>query len=267
MSYGTFKAALFATLRQLAEIVAPPPPVCTLCHRRTHLHPDWPCARCQKAIVWATRPWCQTCGRPLISAVGLCADCRRHPHWFACGRAVGPHEGLLRQAVHDLKYSGQRALARPLGTLLAALVMAEPGLQVADVVVPVPLAAERLARRGFNQAALLAEEMARKLRLPLLPAACERIRDTAAQSRLSGADRRRNLAGAFVAAEPARVRGRTVLVVDDVMATGGTLDAVATALLRAGATSVVAVYVTLSVPDGDLLPRPAGEEVAGWLRN
>ncbi|MCC7417474.1 MAG: ComF family protein [Acidobacteria bacterium] len=150
-------------------------------------------------------------------------------------RAVGEYEGALRAVVHALKYGGRRSLARPLAALMRRRGAAV--LEGADAVVPVPLHRARQRARGFNQAA----ELARLMGPPVRPA-LRRPRATAVQSGLPAAQRHRNVAGAFHATRAAEaLRGRCVVLVDDVSTTGATLDACARALKLAGVSEVRAL--------------------------
>ena len=183
---------------------------------------------------------CPVCGAP-------CGPGRRDPLCGACWAGIPRIEppccdacGLplwrpLREALHALKFGGRRALARPLADLL--LEQCGAGLP-ADVtaVVPVPLARDRERARGFNQAGLIAERLARRLGLPLERRWLARVRATAPQSELAAEERRTNVRGAFRAAPD--VRGRHVLLVDDVLTTGATLAECARAVAAAGAARV-----------------------------
>jgi ComF family protein len=156
-----------------------------------------------------------------------------------------PFSGPVRAALHDLKYAGERRLAEPLGTAMAqrwALVGTGT-----ELVVPVPVHAERERRRGYDQAALIAAVVARRLGLPLA-LALERGRATVAQFDLDRDERAANVAGAFRprSSDPLAARavvGQWILLVDDVVTTGATLAACAAALEEAGARAVSAVAV------------------------
>ena len=178
------------------------------------------------------------CGLPLPPALALCGRCRRGRQPFAAGMTLGPYEGGLRTVIHELKYRGKRRVA---GRLAEAL-LAEPGaaelLRGADVVVPVPLHPRRRRERGFNQAEVLAEELARRVDRPCAPGAIVRRKDTAPQAGLSAAARRRNVRDAFAVRRRAQVAGRVVALVDDVLTTGATAGTCARALLLAGAKEV-----------------------------
>ena len=155
-----------------------------------------------------------------------------------------PFAGAVRTALHQLKYAGERRLARPLGEAVARR-WARVGVG-ATVVVPVPVHAARERDRGYDQAALIADVAAAALGLPCLRA-LERARATAAQFELGRDERSANVAGAFrvrdMGAGRAAVRGQWVLLIDDVVTTGSTLAACATALEDAGAYAVSAIAV------------------------
>jgi ComF family protein len=158
---------------------------------------------------------------------------------FAGVRSVYLFQGPVREAVHALKYNHLSALARPMAAPMAACLEAE-ALPV-DIVVPVPLFGRRQRVRGYNQSALMAREVARLRGLPLAESGLKRRRDTPPQARSVDAEaRRRNVDGAF-AGDGRWVKGRRVLLIDDVTTTGATLDACARALGQAGADSVWAL--------------------------
>jgi ComF family protein len=198
------------------------------------------CGGCWRAIPRIAPPWCERCGAPQGVAPAppvpvTCGPCRAEPPGWDWARAGAEYQGVVRDAIHALKFEGRRALARP----LAALVLEQAGGQgdpAGAVLVPVPLGHARERERGFNQAALVAERLAAGLRLPVRPGWLARVRATAPQSDLGAAERRANVRGAFAAA-PA-VAGRSVIVVDDVLTTGATAAECTRALRAAGAARV-----------------------------
>ncbi len=182
---------------------------------------------------------CSRCLAPFSNAHpldedGVCALCRADADGPDVVFAYGVFEEPLRELVHLFKYAGVTALARPLGRLLR---LAVPRDRRFDLIVPTPLHWRRRWTRGYNQAMLLARELAPALGLKPVNA-LRRTRATTAQAGLSRTARRANVAGAFLVRDASRIRGRRVLLVDDVMTTGATLRACAAALKRAGARSV-----------------------------
>jgi ComF family protein len=153
-------------------------------------------------------------------------------------RGVCAYEGAARKAVHMLKFRSGRYLAPVLGELMRYSLRRHP--MRADLIVPVPLAPRRLRERGYNQASLLGEQVAATVRAPVTDSLLTR-EDRPSQRTLNAAERRRNLEGAIGCTEPAAVDGRKVLLVDDVLTTGSTLNACAETLVHAGATRVTAL--------------------------
>jgi len=215
------------------------PPHCVACGNMG----AWLCAQCAEAIPLLKPPMCQRCGRPLARP-GLCPTCRSRPSHLTGIRSVAPHSPPLLEAVHALKYEGLRALAESLGEVLAQHWRRAP-LPV-DVIVPVPLHDRRRRQRGYNQSALLARELGRRVELPLQERSLTRERNTRAQVGLSPGERWANVRGAFQCCS-SDVRGARVLLFDDVMTTGATLEACASPLLEAGAAGVWAFTLTRAI--------------------
>ena len=154
-------------------------------------------------------------------------------------RAAFVYGGAVARAIARMKYESRPDLARPLGDLLWRALEPDAASLREAVVVPVPLHPTRLTERGFNQSALLARRVAKYLRARFEPRALARTRETQQQAALDRAARARNVAGAFEArGAEAKIRGRVVLLVDDVLTTGATLDACKQALADAGAARV-----------------------------
>lgn len=197
----------------------------------------WLCQACLDQVPRVEPSCCSICGGQAGSD-GLCSRCRTEPLHIERIRSVLYFEGVLREAVHHLKYRGCVELAQPLGQLMAEYLKEHPML--CDVVVPVPLHVTRLRERGYNQAALLAYAMARHNGLVVDERALVRERATASQVTLNAEERKLNVKDAFRCPD-AGVVGKKVLLVDDVCTTGATLEACATALYEAGAQSVQAL--------------------------
>ncbi len=219
------------------------PDDCRLCERElTRITAVPVCGPCLEGI--ASRratAGCLHCGHPFEDAekaLDRCGACRVDPPSFDRARSFGTYEGDLRRLIHLMKYDGMRPLAKRLGRLMAATA---DDFEALDYLVPVPLYRRRRWSRGFNQAGLLAAAMAEATDIPARGGLLRRTRATESQAGLSNQQRRSNVAGAFSAPRPGEVRGRRILLIDDVMTTGATLEACAKALKRAGARYVGAV--------------------------
>lgn len=206
--------------------------------------------------------FCVLCRTPFLNRApldeeGRCGLCRRGLRAFDAAYSWGAYEGRLRELIHLFKYGGVRPLGKLLGEWMALAMPRELGF---DRVVPTPLHWRRRLRRGFNQAELLAREVARRFgKRPenLL----RRVRATEVQAGLSHSARRANVAGAFRVRRGVSLEGQRVLLVDDVMTTGATATACAQALKRAGA-RYVAVLTLARADRRPLLAMPATREVA-----
>ena len=210
------------------------------------------CQECLNAMRPIRGGLCVICGERLFSpyavsgAAGepVCGMCRRLAPTFARAVAYGSYEGGLRELIHLLKYSGVRPAANVLGRMLAeAIAGLEADFGVGPViVVPVPLFRGKRRQREFNQAELIAKAALKfhsaDDRLHLGERVLNRKRDTPSQTGLTTHQRRENMRGAFIVAQPEAIRGREVLVVDDVVTTGATVSECARVLLRAGANKV-----------------------------
>lgn len=180
--------------------------------------------------------FCTLCRTPFLNRFpldeqGRCGLCRRGLRGFDAAYSFTAYEGRVRELIHLFKYGRVRSLAGLLGEWLA---QAMPREQSFDRVVPVPLHWRRRWERGFNQSALLARAVARRYGMRISPV-LRRVRATAVQAGLSNAGRRANVAGAFRVRRGVKLAGERILLVDDVMTTGATAAACATALKGAGA--------------------------------
>ncbi|MFQ3646644.1 MAG: ComF family protein [Anaerolineae bacterium] len=194
-------------------------------------------------------PCCERCGRVDTLWCDRCAaELARLPldivqrtlSPFAGLASTAPHHGVLRDAIHSLKYSGNPAIAAHLSARLTSLVSTLGWKPSACI--PVPIHRERQRKRRYNQSELLAQGLSMSLGIPTLTEALQRERDTQPQVGLTSTERMRNVADAFRCAT--RFHGETLLLIDDVCTTGATLAACAEALLLAGAGQLYAVTVT-----------------------
>lgn len=213
------------------------PPTCLACAAQLD-QPGRLCAACWGDIRFLGEPCCACCGHPfeLAGTAGLCAGCLARPPRFDRARAVAAYGGAMRQMILAFKH-GDRLDLTP--GLAALMVRADPeGLAQATLIAAVPLHRRRLLRRRYNQAAELARAVGRLSGLPARVDLLRRIRPTPSQGGLGRRARRRNMAAAFDLPRPARAEGQRVLLIDDVMTTGATVEACARSLKAAGAASV-----------------------------
>lgn len=225
------------------------PPCCLLCESAGTGGLDL-CEMCLAALP-CNRRACMRCAMPIAGVDGLnaqsvdlvCGRCLRRPPPQAHARAAFVYGFPLDRLLPRAKFHGDLSSTRLLAALMtSALSEAERP----QALVPIPLHASRLRERGYDQALELARPLARRLGLPLRDDLLRRTRATAAQSRLDAIQRRRNLRGAFAVRGGCELPGHVALV-DDVMTTGATVHAAASALLRAGVTRVD-VWVCARVP-------------------
>jgi ComF family protein len=200
------------------------------------------CDGCWKTVSLLERPCCPVCGKPFRSDVALlyspshrCGDCRAKSPRFNRAAAAGFYDGVLAEAIRLLKYGGQTRLA---GALADLMVPAALRLGEADAILPVPLHPWRLKERDYNQALLLCDAIAKRLRMRVVADGLDRDRETPPQTGLPPEARRRNVRGAFSVRRPSGISGRRLILVDDVLTTGATVNECARTLKRAGAVSV-----------------------------
>lgn len=213
------------------------PQRCVGCSRRAN---DVLCRGCSDSLPYIGRPFCGRCGAPAAFEVYGCSECRNRDFWFDGARAPLRYEGVGEELVHALKYRGYLPVVeKVMAPLMSGLL---DGSRF-DAVVPVPLHRARLAKRGFNQAELMARRVAERINAPLLDK-LKAVRRTRDQVELSAGERRTNVAGAYAARGP--IVGK-VLLVDDVFTTGSTVSECAGVLRKAGAGEVHALTLCRTV--------------------
>ena len=202
------------------------------------------CGACLAKLTPRCGPLCPLCGRFLEGPdeAHACARCLENPPSFSLHRSCGAYGGALKEVILLFKYRKCAPLGRPLARFADAALGPEPGLWAsAELLVPVPLHPSRRRERGFNQSKILARELARLKGLDVLDGCLAKVRNAPAQAGLRAAERERNVVGAYAVRRPVRLRGRTLILVDDVTTTGATLRECARVLKAAGAKEVRAV--------------------------
>ena len=195
------------------------------------------CEACQEKVEIISPPICEMCGGN-IQTQGLCFDCYQRPHTTKAIRSWAFFNGPLRNAIHKLKYGRDISLgivmARPIIDLFSTL-----SWEI-DIISPVPLGVARMNERGYNQSVLLARPLAMSTGIKFRPQALKRVRETTSQVGLAVKQRHENVHDAFRSSRR-EVEGKSVLVIDDVMTSGATLESCAAALFQSGVRSVYAL--------------------------
>lgn len=260
-------------MEMLAERIYPGELYCLCCGKAI----DWSrpyglCDSCMTNMKWATGRLCKKCGKLLSdnNPEDICYNCRAIAHSFNRGYTCTEYGEVGRAMVYALKYDEKPAIARSIGEIMADRMLSEFTKEELasryDLLVPVPVASQRLATRGYNQAALIAEFFADNTGLPFRGEVMRRCKETTAMKGLTPAERRRNLSGSFAlisgangsalshalaegfalspalaggsALDSTPVTGASCLIVDDIMTTGATADEIATVLYSGGAANV-----------------------------
>ncbi|MFC2021695.1 ComF family protein [Chloroflexota bacterium] len=193
------------------------------------------CSSCRSSLPRVMPPLCPKCGRPQPNGI-LCPSCVSWQAEIDGIRSPFRFDGIIRQAIHQLKYRNLRALAAPLAQLLNDYLITNP--VSGEVLVPVPLHRKRLRERGYNQSSLLARELGKFANLPVVDDCLIRQTPTPPQARTSTVEERQsNVVDAFTCCNQ-RLRDKQVLLIDDVSTSGATLNACAVAMKAAGVTAV-----------------------------
>ncbi len=201
------------------------------------------CAPCYGGLKRPGPHICRRCGVVLKAGGAHCCHCRgvkAKAYKCECIRSAFMFNAASRGLVHALKYGGADYLACEMGRLMAERFRLYPELSAAEIIMPVPLYPKRRRTRGYNQSALLAQGLARGTGLACDDVSLVRKRDTVSQTTLGRQGRLTNMTGAFLCKNPSAVKGKVVLLVDDVATTGATLEGSAAALKAAGAKKVFA---------------------------
>lgn len=214
------------------------PPLCPICQKKT-LSIDDLCPDCYQKIHFISKPYCSICGRPFyIKTFGenTCADCLKTKPTYHKARASFLYDDFSKKLILPFKHADK---IEHLPLLVNLLNQAGKELfPETDIVIPIPLHRLRLLKRRYNQAALLAQKLAHKHHKIYMPDNLIRIRATKSQGHLKSTERKKNIRKAFHVKYPAEIKGKNILLIDDVLTTGATVNECCRTLLKAGAKSV-----------------------------
>ncbi len=222
------------------------PRYCGACGGQVESHCGHICWQCRSQFALITGPACGRCGDPADGNVYhgyTCWWCKRENVHFDRARSALRYFGSLQRTLQQFKYNAYVWLAGDLSEYLEACVNVHYDARLIDAVVPIPLFVRKERQRTFNQSALLGRHLARSLGLPFYGNSVVRIRDTGSQVALNARQRRGNVRNAFRVICRERIDGRSILLVDDVMTTGATVNECSRALKEAGAVEVNVVTV------------------------
>lgn len=239
-------------IRKILDFVYPSGFSCLICTREI-FDDRFVCDECYKTLPHLSGNLCKRCSDTIVSG-DYCEHCKGKD--FFCSKILSPfvYDGFIKMSVHGLKFSGRKYLAEFLGTYMAKKFLSED--IKCDIVMPVPLCEERLRKRKYNQASLIAEKFCEITNLPLDITTLARAKNTPPQAKLTFKERRENIIGAFKVIDKLKVKGKTILLIDDVYTTGSTLNECAKALMKAGAKNVIAItagHTVLEKQDNEIV--------------
>jgi ComF family protein len=213
------------------------------------------CEDCFKTIELIERPCCIKCGKPLIptdffkqNREILCLDCKRKKYSFEFSRSTGVYDKVLKKCIHLFKYYGEKKLAKPLGKLMVdSLVKNDEFKKKIDLIIPIPLHRNDLKKRGFNQSVLLGKVVGDYFSIPVGESVLVKKKLTPFQVNLSKKEREKNILRVFSVEKPEEIKGKNILILDDVFTTGSTVEECAKELMKARAKNVFVLTLARTV--------------------
>jgi len=227
---------------------------------------DFLCGFCQQEIAFVEPPYCHCCGLPADISYDFptenfeCALCRKNSFSFDRARSLGPYDAALKELICHFKFRKQPGVMKDITPFMADYFSRQEESWDGFYVVPVPLFFRRMKDRTFDQSFLIAREVAKTLGLPLANGLLRRVRDTESQAQIkTKAERAKNIKGAFAVDRPDRVQGLNILLVDDVMTTGATVNEAAKMLKRSGAGEIHVFTLARALPLGNVIVNPQAQ--------
>lgn len=212
------------------------PPRCIICGNPPGENRNNPyCSECLSKINFIKPPLCPSCGLPYTKTGGknhTCGDCISKNPFFSIARSMGKYESILLETIHLFKYRGSILTGELMGTLMAEKKYDSLDIKDFSLIMPVPLHKKKLKERGFNQSLVLARQLSERFSIPLDFTTLRRKIDTKPQVNLGKAERATNVKGAFEVKDRETIRGKRILLVDDVYTTGSTVNECSRALMQ-----------------------------------
>ena len=227
-------------LRKILDIFYPR--CCPVCQKILKDQRRMICPECEKKLRPIGHPRCYKCGKP-IEEGEYCKDCQKHTHIFDQGRGIFVYDGIMRRSVTRYKYYGCREYGDFYAKAMYRYAWKNLNQWKPDLIVPVPIYKSKERLRGFNQAAYLAERLGCYTGIPVDTDLVQKVVKTKSQKKLNAMQRRKNLEKAFLVTK--NIRGKDVLVIDDVYTTGSTIDAMAGCLRKRGAKNIYFLTVCI----------------------
>lgn len=229
-------------LNDVCDIVFPPR--CLYC-AENNLPAEGPfCSSCLEKIRFITDSLCPICGIPFFASPAqshICGNCVTNRPRYTQARSMAGFETIIMEAIHKFKYGRNITVGAALGSCMADFSFPDFDYSEYSLLIPVPLHIKRLRERGFNQSLLLARKLAEKHGLPVNFSLLKRHKFTLTQTGLNKAEREKNIKGAFIVEDRQKISGQSIILIDDVYTTGGTINECAKVLLKAGAEKVAAL--------------------------
>lgn len=247
------KSRLKKSAAKVLKFLFPVNYTCNVCDREC-FDGGYYCADCEKTLPRNDLLICGHCGRHVFNPEEYCYSCRGRETGFEKARSVFVYAEPIKKMIADFKYRGMRYLSEVFASDMAKLYY--KSFFNSDVIVFPPMSEERLRERGYNQAELLAEELSALINVPVAKGALVKVKETERQATLSAEERKRNLSGTFKVADSSALKGKNVLIVDDVMTTGATVEAISFLLIKCGAkkTDVLSVASVSGGAEGKSVP-------------
>ncbi len=224
------------------------PRICPICGDVVPIGEGDVCPECVHKLTYVEEPLCMRCGKPVDEGETYCPDCSRMDHVYDRGRAALIYDEYMSKSLYGFKYNGKREFASFYSRVIKECLEDTIRSWNADAIIPVPVHKSRLKKRGYNQAALIAHQMSKWLKIPVCENVVTRSQATGALKNLSAVERQNNLKKAFNI-NPNSVKLNSALIVDDIYTTGATVDAVATCLKWAGVKRVF--FICLCIGRGN----------------